>query len=395
MDYKRIYFVLLICCSIIAFNGKVRAQAHVDSLIEKGQYLSAYEYLSDQSDKTVDLVLKQAELVMNHHWHSYMYRQFSFINLREGEDLLTLREKEPYGDTPFRFAVDTVLLNLEESYPDDYRIKKALGDYYNRVFYDFGDRWGERSEILIEKSKKYYMEAYKSGVYDSKSLYALGYYQSLRENYFEAQNWFLKSLQENPDNALCNYSLAVTYLFDGLPRKGVSYSKRAYELYPDSLSKSDAARITGILLLKSNQLQEAKDYFVKADDLHENYRPNQLYLLKASVLLDDDSVAFETGYDILLESPYSPDIPNELNSLFLEEKKQNLLYEIYDRIILAYHDNGEVLGNIRFHYGKLLFKEGKKRKSKRMIKQAEQDFRLVFDESHQVFDAIEQTMEYF
>jgi hypothetical protein len=395
LGYRKLYIALITSCFILAGQKSVNAQELVDSLIEKRQYLSAFEYLSQQPDTVVDAVLTKTELAMNYYWHSYKHRKFSFIDLRKGESIEQLRVQEPYGDTPFSFVIDSVLLDLEQLYPDDFRIKKALGDYYNQVYYDFGDSWGERSEVLLNKSNDYYLQAYEQGLFDDKTLYALGYYQSLHQNYFEAQNWFLKSLQANANNALTNYSLAVTYLFDGLPRKGIPYGEKAYELYVDSLKKSDAARIAGILYLKNIQNQEAYEYFIKADELHSNYRPNQLYLLKAAVLLNKDSVAIETGCAILNDSPYSPDLPNELNGLFLDEKKTEWLHTVYDRVLESQNQNNEALGNIRFHYGKLLFKEGKKRKAKRMIKQSKKDFSLVFDESHQVFEAIEQTLKYF
>jgi len=382
----------LIISLLFGIQALLVGQQTLDSLMANQQYLSAYEYLLKQQEQDAELMLKKVDLALNYHLQSYYHKAFAFVNLREGESLENLKNRLVNEPTPFAFNVDSALLNMELNYPDNFKVKKALGDFYNRVYYDFGDRWGEKSEVLLEKSNSYYLAAFENGVYDYHSLYALGYYQSLFENYFSAQNWFKKSLLEKPDEALTNYSLAVTYLFDGLPRQGVSFAKQAYELYADSLSKADAARITGILYLKSEQLHEARYFFEQADKLHANYRPNQLYYLKTLVLLNDDNTAVEVAGKVLSASLYSPELPEELNSLFLSENKAGLLRQVYDQVLVHHEHNKEACGNINFHYGKLLYKVGKVRGAKRKIKQARKDFEVVFDKNHQVFEAIDQTL---
>jgi hypothetical protein len=399
LDYKKynnitVSFIYLLIVSCFILPIKAGAQSDVDSLMSVGLYLSAYERLETSDSLNIDQSLQKVELAMDYHLNSQYYRQFSFVNLRPGEVLDELRKDNKYGATPFEFDIDSTLLRLYRDYPFDYRISMALGDFYNRVYYDFGDSWGERSEVLLEKSNSYYLQAYEHGVYDYYSLYALGYYQSLFENYFEAQNWFLKSLKLNPDVALTNYSLAVTYLFDGLPQKGIRFSERAFQLYTDSIEKSDAARITGILYLKNRKVARANEYFRQADSLHINYKPNQMYLLKSELLLgNNDSTCIELGAKILINSPYSPEVPEEFNSLFLNEDKAEILILIYKKCLEELSANYEACGNIRFHYGKLLFKNGKKRQAKSMIKQSRNDFEQVFEAEHQVFDAIRKTLE--
>ncbi len=371
---------------------RMEAQCRADSLIQSKQYLSAYECLGGCDSLSVEQSLQLVDLAMNYHLNCQYYRQFSFVDLRNGEVLNELKSQQVYGATPIQLHVDSLLLDLYALHPEDYRIAKALGDFYNRVFFDFGDAWGERAEALLEKSNSYYMEALEHGVFDAYSLYALGYYQSIIQNYFEAQNWFLKSLQLNADLALTNYSLAVTYLFDGLPQQGIKYSERAYQLYTDSIEKSDAARITGILYLKNQKTEKANTYFEKADSLHRDYKPNQMYLLKSSLLLGNDTVCVSLGTQIISDAPYSPEVPEEFNSLFLQENRAELLCTIYNQSLEQLIGNYEASGNIRFHYGKLLFKDGNKRKAKRMIKKSRHDFEKVFEPDHQVFDAIAQTL---
>ncbi|WP_289054057.1 tetratricopeptide repeat protein [Carboxylicivirga marina] len=376
----------------LLFSVDVTAQSKIDSLIFNGQYLSAYEYVNNVDSLSIDMALKKVDIAINYHLNCQYFREFSFVNLRKGESLSNLRLKAGYGATPIKFDVDSFLQRLHSDYPTDHRVSKVLGDFYNKVYYDFGDSWGERSEVLLEKSNSYYLQAFENGVYDYYSLYALGYYQSLNENYFDAQRWLLKSLKLKPDEDLTNYSLAVTYLFDGLPQKGIRYAERAYELYSDSLSKSDAARITGILHLKTQQLNEAKVFFEKANELHPQYRPNQMYLLKVATELGDDSLSVKLAKEVLMAEKYSPELAEEMNSLFLQVDKIEWLCQVYDEVLEIYSADSEVCGNIRFHYGKLLYKNGQKREARKMVKQSRKDFEMVFESNHQVFDAIEQTL---
>ncbi|MBR8538301.1 hypothetical protein KDU71_22210 [Carboxylicivirga sediminis] len=391
----RVILITLIITSFIGIPSVLKAQSNIDSLLEQGQYLTAFEQLNECSQlSSVDCILKKVDLALNYYLNSYYHRAFSFIDLRPGEDLEQLRNEKAFGATPIAFQIDSTLLELQEKFPEDSRITKALGDFYNRIYQDFGERWGLSAEQLLEKSNNYYQEAYSNGVYDYYSLYVLGYYQSLFQNYFEAQNWFLRSLKLRPNEPLTNYSLAVTYLFDGLPQKGVEHATRAFHSYNDSLNKSDAARISGILLLKTNRTQEALSFFQKADSLHAHYRPTLLYLVVASLQLGNDSLIIENGSKALNSDLYAPQVAEELNSLFTKEEKQALLHIIYKRALQDNVNDMEACGNIHFHYGKLLFTEGQKQKAKRMIKKSRENFHVIFDDSHQVFEAIEQTLRH-
>ena len=248
------------------------------------------------------------------------------------------------------------------------------------------------AKALLDKSYSYYLKAYENGIYDYYSLYALGYYQTLSQNYFEAQRWFLKSLEVKPKEALTNYNLAVTYLFDGLPNKGISYSIKAYEMYADSLKKGDAARITGILYSKIGDNTQALNYFYRANELSPNYRPNQMYLLKSYLQLDKDSLAVQLAYEVLITTLHGPEIAEEYIEMFGQFNKEELLYQVFDRTLLTHSSDAEACGNICFHYGKVLYKKGRKHDSKQMIKRSKKYFLKVFDKNHQVFEAIDQML---
>ncbi len=388
--YHKLISVLALHLLITLSN----AQCNVDSLVKSGQYLTAYEYLLsiDKQNKKPDCVLAKCDLALNYYYNSHYHRNFAFVNLREGEKLEILRTKAYGLETPYKLVIDSVLLQLKNEFPSSYKIDKLLGDYYNRVYYDFGDRWGEKAEVLLEKSNSYYLQAFENGVFDYYSLYSLGYYQSIMENYFQAQQWFLKSLDLNSNEPLTNYSLAVTYLFDGIPQSGIPYSIKAYELYKDSLKKADAARICGILYTKTDNPEKAHEYFVNANELWPGYRPNQLYLLSSFLLLNKDAEAGDLSMELLLQDPYSPELPDEFIELYMKNEKSEVLISVFYEVIDEMVTDFEGRGNMYFHLGKLLYKNGNKNKAKRIIKKSRKEFMEVFENDHQVFGVIDQML---
>lgn len=399
--FQRI-FCLLYFCSFLSFSHAQNGRNEpgfiqfIDSLIAKGQYATSFERLCDQdpTHKNNGLVIKKSELAMHYYLSTMKYHAFSFVNLREGETIEELRSNSiTDAQKMIPFPIDSILLTAIEQEPENYSLHKTLGDFYYRVFLDMGDRWYLPSEELLEKSKQYYLTAYRHRVYDYYSLYALGYYHTLFENYHEAQQWFLLSIRENPDEPLTAYNLAVSYLFDGLFKEGIQYAQQAYVQYNDSLKKGDAARITGILLFNNQDFDEALVYFTEANALSPGYRPNQLYLLRSLLNLNLDDQAYALALEVLLPSLHDPDIPDEYVELFLQQQKQELLSTIFKEVLKRYPNDYEAKGNIRFHYGKLLYKDGHSGKALKMFKKSRKDFGVVFPADHPVFHSLDQMIQ--
>ncbi len=384
---------ILICLMCITVQGwsqdwKFRS----DSLVNSQQYLSAYELLDSINAEDVEVIISKVNLALDYYYSSQYHRQFGFINLREGEDLEKLRQNNVENDCRFDLPIDSLLIQLQKEVPKDYRITYLLGKYYYTVFLLFGERWGSPSEWLLDQSNQLCLDAYVNGVYDYYSLYILGYYNTLMENYHEARHWFNKSLQLK-NEPLTNYNLAVCCLFDGMFYEGVNPAKESYNGFADSLKKSDAARVTGILYSKIDKKDSALTYFQEADKLSPNFKPNQLYLLKTYLDLGIEGKANKLGVDILKKNAKDPDLAQEFLDMFEQTNNNLLLQHIFDDVLLQVSDD-EAKGNILFHYAKLEYSLGKPNKCKRRLKKAQKHFEVVFDEGHQVFQSIEMMLEH-
>lgn len=378
-----------LCNSLLAQQWK----AGFESLVSDKKYLTAYEWLNSLDDSLdVELQLAKINLAIDYYAVSRYHRYFGFADLRAGESLDEIRTNGEVDRVKCYLPVDSILLRLKERHPDDYRIHHQLGKYYNAVFLLFGDRWGKSSEWLLDQGQHYFSEAWKHGVYDYYSLYAMGYYNTLIENYHEARYWYHKSLQIK-DDPLTNYNLAVACLFDGMFSEGISSAQRACELFSDSLKKSDAARITGILYSKTGKNKDALNYFIKADKLSPGYKPNQLYLLKSYLSLKYDDKVTLLADEVLMQNIYSPDLFQELLDMFEQEERLAMLHDIFNIAQEKSRNDAEAMGNILFHFAKLEYKLGHKKRARRYLKKSKSYFQDVFEEGHQVFQAIDQTLE--
>nr|WP_319401920.1 hypothetical protein [uncultured Carboxylicivirga sp.] len=390
--YKLLFIQLFIGFSVLLQAQNWKGQ--YDSLMMNEQYLSAYELLSQSYvNDTLEVTLLQSDLAINFYAYSHYHRFFGFENIRKGELLDDFRKSNDLSKTNHYLPIDTLLFNQMVIHPGDYRIQLQLAKYYNAVFLQFGDRWGKKSEWLLDRSQYYFTEAFKHGVYDYYSLYAMGYYNTLTENYHEARYWFNKSLQIQKD-PLTYYNLAVSCLFDGMFTEGVASAVNAYELYTDSLKKGDAARISGILYLKLDKKEDALDYFIIANNLSPNYKPNQLYLLKSYLSLKKLDEAKVLGEEVLMQNIYSPDLLQELLDMFEQEDQLSVLHDLFDDALVASSNDAEAKGNVLFHYAKLEFALGNKNKTKRYLKRSKKEFQKTFDSGHQAFQAIDQMLEH-
>ncbi len=394
MRYITLYTILLLLSGHILF-----AQSGVescDSLVAKKQYLSAFDCLhgADSENENVDIVLKKVELALNHNVKTIRNHMFAFVDLREGEELDELKETLKDENFPFfAFKPDSVLLKLIPIYPNDYRLVKALGDFYYNTYKSMGDRWFIPARELLEKFNSYYSTAYENDIYDARSLYALAFYNSIFEDYDQAQKWYEKSLRLEPDDALTAYGAGANSLLNKNPEEGIKQMKHAYELFSDSLKKGDAARILGIMYYKTNSKEDALEMFKKADSLSPQYHPNQMFLLRSQLQMGKEEPALELAKVIFDQAPVDPDVPDELLEMFRREGEGELLETIFKSLLKEYKHNHEANGNLRFHYGKLLYLEGDSKKAVKMFKKSRSQFSKALPPEHHVFKMLDDMIE--
>lgn len=291
------------------------------------------------------------------------------------------------------FCVDFDADSLFQSYlsrnPNHYWAHKLYGDYLFRIFEL--NRFSRKEDYfdVARRMNHHYSLAWQNGMSDAHSLYALGYFCSLQERYTEAAQWYLKSLDRDSTNALVNYSLGVSYLLGKNSLAAQPYALAAVNMYADSLQRSDAARIAGIALYENGHFEEAYRYYALADSLSPGYLLNQTFLLRSLLQQGKGDEAVEMANVIFKASPHNPDVADRIYELFRIHRQKDL-YVRHIQSMVDFHDgDDEALGNLKFHWGKILYITGQQRKALRVFKQAKAHFKKVLPPNHQVFEALE------
>jgi tetratricopeptide (TPR) repeat protein len=337
-----------------------------------------------------DIVLKKVDLALNYNVKTIRNHLFAFVDLRDGENLEELKRTLKNENLAlYEFKADSVLLQLTRRFPYNYKLIKALGDFYYDTYTDMGDRWFISAKELLKKFYRYYKTAYDHGVYDAMSLYAVAFYYSVFENYDEAEKWYDRSRELDPFNPLVAYGAGVNQLMSRHPADGIVPMKIAYDFFTDSLKKSDAARVLGIMYYKTGKEHKAYEMFRIADSLSPLYHPNQMFLLRSQLQLGKQEPALELAKVIFDQAPVDPDVPDELLEMFRMEGEGKLLGKLFKTLLEEYKYNPEANGNIRFHYGKLLYLEGHHRKAVRMFKKAREYFSEALPPDHHVFKMLD------
>lgn len=289
----------------------------------------------------------------------------------------------------FDIKVDSLFQTFLSSNVNSYWAYKLYGDFLFKIFE--ANRFSKSDDAfdVARRMNHNYSLAWQNGAWDAHSLYALGYFCSLMERYSEAVQWYLKSLEMDASNALVNYSLGVSFLLDKNSLAAQPYALNAVSLFADLAQKSDAARIAGITLYENGHFDTAYRYFSMADSLSPGYLLNQTFLLRSMLQQRNDDEAIRMANTIYEASPHSPDVADRIYELFrIANRKELYLKHVQDMVVLFAKDD-EASGNLKFHFGKMLYLAGEQRKALRMFDQAKVHFKKVLPPNHQVFEALE------
>jgi len=107
-----------------------------------------------------------------------------------------------------------VLGKLMKRYPDNWKLRRMLGEYYFEVFSKYGDNWDKPKDEIMKLGKKHLLDARKHNVADSKSLFKLGTFYLEEKQYDEAISYLSESVKLNKTYPTSNYNLAYAYSDD-------------------------------------------------------------------------------------------------------------------------------------------------------------------------------------
>ncbi|MBO0359674.1 hypothetical protein J0X19_17065 [Hymenobacter sp. BT186] len=183
-----------------------------DLMLER-KYESAFKLLNqfDPRHRRPAIALKQTELALNYYLRSRELEGFGFRDLAPMERLDSLRAKYTRAAIPYPFAVEPILLNLKKRYPTNYKLDRALADYYYQVLQCECAEAEKSPKALMALISRYYTTAHKHGLGDFLSYYAMGYVRMSQGRFAESVPLFKRSIALRSTYPLAHFNLAYSY----------------------------------------------------------------------------------------------------------------------------------------------------------------------------------------
>jgi tetratricopeptide (TPR) repeat protein len=213
-----------------------------NQLMLERRYESAWKLLkyTDQMNVEPAVALKKTELALSYHIGTDELKRFAFRDLSLLSPSIDSLRQSGKDSVRYSFPVRRVLEKLKEKYPDNYKLDRALGDYYFAVQQcDCAEQELGEDEVF-RRTIQFYQQAHDHGQGDYLSYFALGYaYQRLGQ-FKESLAPFERSIQLRKNYPTSHLNAAFVCLelkeFD----KARAHARRAVQLFEDDAHKEDA-----------------------------------------------------------------------------------------------------------------------------------------------------------
>ena len=362
---------------------------NVDALLSAGKYESAYKMLdkADPKNQQPDIVIAKTDLLLKYYVKSTMHQLFGLKDLNPTEDITRLREQNG-SYSMIAFAPDSVLNKLIITNPANYKLRKALGNYYQDVYFNYPDSWFIPDSVIVDKFRDNYLLAYKNGVFDYKSLYGLGYAYLTDEDYKSAILYFQKSIELKKDAPESYFNLASAYLNSDQPQLALPNAQKALEMYVEPEDKVDAARMTAQIYLELKQKNNAMNYFQKANDIQPNDYYTLMPLLGLELELDNPNYQNLTA-DIFSLAPDNPVVYQDLLNAYKENEKESEFMSFLESQKMNYRNNTKIQAHICFYSGVAQYELNRWVDAKINFEKARNLFQNLFQPNHSIFKVID------
>lgn len=385
---KQITTLLLIFCFSMVYSQN-ESVGNVDALLSAGKYESAYKMLdkADPKNQQPDIVIAKTDLLLKYYVKSNMHQLFGLKDLNPTEDITRLREQNG-SYSMIAFAPDSVLNKLIITNPANYKLRKALGNYYQDVYFNYPDSWFIPDSVIVDKFRDNYLLAYKNGVFDYKSLYGLGYAYLTDEDYKSAILYFQKSIELKKDAPESYFNLAAAYLNSDQPQLALPNAQKALEMYVEPEDKVDAARMTAQIYLELKQKNNAMNYFQKANDIQPNDYYTLMPLLGLELELDNANYKNLTA-DIFSLAPDNPVVYQDLLNAYKENEKESEFMSFLESQKMNYRNNTKIQAHICFYSGVAQYELNRWVDAKINFEKARNLFKNLFQPNHSIFKVID------
>jgi tetratricopeptide (TPR) repeat protein len=387
---KRALLLLLlpILATICYAQTEPETIAKANKLIDNKKYESAYALLDkfDPDNGRPDVVLLKEDIVLQYFVTSINHQMFGLKDLEKNEDIEDYRGKD--GTSSIKvFEVDKALDSLIKAYPNNCKLYKGLGNFYYEASAKYNGQWlkgdEELNPLIVENNKK----AIAGGCDDYYTNYLTGEVLISEKKYKEGIPYFVHSIELNKDYADAYYNLAYAYMYTEDLKNALKNAKLSLDKYEDPANRSDAARMMGEICYEMKDYNKAIANYEQADKI----KPNDYYNLKPLLGLyvkTGNKKADETQRAFFSLAPEIPQLYNDLEDIYFDNKKEEDLAAFYKAQLPMYVNEPKVAGGINFYLGKIYI-DTDKPLAKKYLLSAKEQLSKVYKEDEEVFGVID------
>lgn len=260
------------------------ALAQAAKLEAAKKYEAAYKVLdkADPKDQQPAVLLQKEKLLLDYYLIAINFQGFGLKDLGPTETVQQLRGKE--GQYSMHLLdIPKQLTQLQKQFPQDYRLRKGLGDYYYRASLCHCGEQDKTEAELLQLVIDNYDQAHAHQLGDFMSYYAVGYAHLVLEQPQPSVAAFEKSIALNPQYADSHYNLGYALLQLKKPVEATPHAQTSFRLYTDPALKADAARMLGQLYRQQQQPAEARKALLQSLELQPKSYPSLRSLLELAV----------------------------------------------------------------------------------------------------------------
>ncbi|MEQ9405680.1 MAG: hypothetical protein RIM99_18970 [Cyclobacteriaceae bacterium] len=382
---------ILLLSLLIVFNNQ-NPFDDVDKLVEQRKYSDAFKLLNEIDSDNVDpeALRRKIDICIDNYIMSIGHQLFALKNLEEGEDVHSLRGKDGISDM-YSLDISSIAPELMEKFPDNYKLKFAVGRYYHSMHLNCGDCSLSAADC-IQKFESLFEECYKNGVFDYFSIYGIAYAKINKQQFKESIPYFLKSIELNEDYPSSHYNLSYAYLYTDDRENCIKYGKNAFDRYDYPTYKADAAKIVATAYQELQDFENAYKYYSTANEVNQGDYYILAPLLNLSLYLKKEGTV-KLRNDFFLIDTDNPTIYNDLINAYYEYADINELLTYFESLKAGYQEDYATLGSLHFYTGKINLEEGNQEVGKKLLADAKVELLKVYPKDHQVFPVIDQLLE--
>lgn len=370
-------------------NAQNTAVEKANAMIADQKYASAFEYLngSDPNNQDPDISISKTNLLLNFYIKNNLFQKFGLKDLAPNQDLHMLRENNTTVRM-FDYKPDSILNKLIRQYPQNYKLRKALGNFYYEVHLQYPDNWLLPDSVVVERIRSNYLSAYENKEFDYWSLFGIGYTYLLDEEFEKSIPFLQKSVELNPNYALSHYNLAYAYSNTENHAKCLIHALKAYNMQAIPEFKAESARLIALTYEELKDVKKAMEYYRIADKILPNDYSTLLPLM-ALEMSQDDIVYKKHTEQLFFLDPSNPAIFQDIFKAYSENEKEKDFIQFMESLKPQFRQNNIVMANIHLHQAIAQYETDEWVAAKINFEKARSLFRNIFRPSHGVFNVID------